>query len=95
MAAESGQGLGAQHHMAAVEEAIVLFILEGGRKVEQVEGAGEVFEGIVEIGRGFGVLADDQVVELAGGCVLKDGGDEEGGGAALEVLTGYPLRGRQ
>jgi len=81
--------------VAAVEEAIVLLILKGRREVEEVEGAGKALEGIVEIGCGLAVFADDQMVELAGAFVLKNSADEEGGGAALEVFAGHPLRGGQ
>jgi hypothetical protein len=81
--------------VAAIEEAIVLFIFKRRREVEQVEGASEVFEGVVQIGCGLCVFADDEVVEGTGVLVLKYGCDEEGRGTALEIFAGYPLGGGQ
>jgi len=81
--------------MAAVEEAVVLLILKGRGEVEEVEGPGEAFEGIVKIGCGLTVFADDQVVKLTGAFVLKDSADQKCGGASLEVFAGYPLGGGQ
>jgi hypothetical protein len=81
--------------MAAVEEAVVLLVFEGGREVEEIQGAGEAFDGIVEVGRRFGVFADYQVVELAGAVVLEDGADQKGGRASPEIFTGDPLGGGQ
>jgi hypothetical protein len=61
--------------MAAVQEPVILFVLKGGREIEEVKGPGEVFDRVVNVGRGFGVFTDNQVVELAGGLLLKDGGE--------------------
>jgi hypothetical protein len=81
--------------MAAIEETVVLFVFEGGGEVKEVEGAGEAFDGIMEVGCCLGVFADYQVVELAGAIVLEDGADQEGGRASPEVFAGDPLRSGQ
>jgi hypothetical protein len=65
--------------MAAVEQAVVLLILKRRGKVEEIEGAGEALDGIVEVGRRFRVFADHEVVELAGAILLKYSADEKGG----------------
>jgi hypothetical protein len=79
--------------MATVKEAVVLLVLEGRGEIEEVEGAGKAFNGIVEVSCCLGVFADHQVVELAGTIVLKDGADQEGWGAAPEIFADDPLRG--
>ncbi len=90
-----GQRFGSEHDMAAVQQPVVLLILKGRREIEKIQCAGEVLNGIVEIGRGLGILANDQVVELTGGLVLKNGADKKGGGATLKIPAGDPLRGGQ
>ncbi|WP_431213321.1 hypothetical protein ACQ86N_48340 [Puia sp. P3] len=72
-------------------EPVVLFILEGRGKIEEVEGACQAFYRIVQVCRCFCVLTDDQVVELTGGFVAEDRADEEGGRATLQVPAGDPL----
>ena len=63
---KAGQRFGTKHDMAAVQQPVVLLILKGRRKIEKIECAGEVLDGIVEIGSGFGILAYNQVVQLTG-----------------------------
>ena len=81
--------------MTAVQQAIVLFIFEGGRKVEKVQCPGKAFDRIVKIGCGFRILTDYQVVHLAGHFLLKNGTDKKGGRTSLKIFAGYALGGRQ
>jgi hypothetical protein len=48
--------------VAAVQQPIILLILKRRWKIEKIECAGEVLDGIVEIGGGLGILAYNQVV---------------------------------
>lgn len=78
--------------MAAVQQTVVLFVLERRWKIEQIEGPGKRLYSVVHISRGLRVFTDYQVVKLTGAVLLKDCTDQECGGAAVEVLTNYPLR---
>jgi hypothetical protein len=71
--------------MAAVEQTVILLSLKRGRKVKEVQGSCEVFQRIMQVSCGLGILTYYQVIELAGHFMLKDGVYQKGGAAALEV----------
>jgi len=73
--------------MAAVQQAIILFILKGGREIEKVQGSCQVFDRIMQVSGSFGILADHQVIQLAGRIMLEYSADQKGGRTALQVLT--------
>jgi hypothetical protein len=77
--------------MAAVQKPVVLLIFKGGREVKKVEGARQIFDGVVQIGGGLGIFANHQVIQLARRIMLKYSADEKGGRAALQIFTPDPL----
>jgi len=77
--------------MAAIQQPIVLFILERGGEIKKVQSPGKVFQRIMKVSGRLGILTDYQVVQLAGHFMLKDSIQEKGGGAPLEIPAMDPL----
>jgi hypothetical protein len=69
--------------MAAVQKLVILLILEGRGKIEKIDGIGEIFNAVMQVGRRFRIFTNDQVIQLAGGFLLKDSADQESGRASL------------
>ena len=83
---QSGKRFRSQHHMAAVQLLEILIIFEGRRKIEEIQGPGQVFQGIMEISRRFCIFTYHQVVELAGSRETENSGYNKGGGGTLQVF---------
>lgn len=85
--AEPGECLGAQHHVAAVEQAEILFVLEGSGEIEEIKRFGEVLQRVVKISGFFRIIQDNEVVAVLGEFVFENGRYQELAGASVQVFT--------